>query len=187
MRRGLAVAALVTVLGGCGERPPMRLYVLGDSSWRPGAMRSETGLAIIELRPVSIPDYLDTTDMFRWVGGNEVVPSPTGRWGERLSLGLTDALASALARRLPDRVIATTSPVSQGRRVFVHMDTIHMDASGLCRVVASWRITGEPGERRGSGNFAETATGLDDAAMAAVLTRVVGQLADQIAATIEGG
>ncbi|CAA7617957.1 conserved hypothetical protein [Candidatus Terasakiella magnetica] len=164
----------------------MRTYVLGDQSWRPDGMRSETGLATIELRPVSIPDYLDTTDMFRRVGGNEVVPSPTGRWGERLSLGLTDALASALTRRLPDRVIATSPSARSGRRVFVHLDAIDMDTTGLCRVVASWRVTGAVEVRAGRAILAETASALDDAAMAAVLTRVVGQLADQIAATLDG-
>jgi uncharacterized lipoprotein YmbA len=186
MRRALALAAVLALLGGCGERPVMRSYVLGDPSWRPDRARPQTGLAAVELRRVSIPDYLDTTDMVRRVGDNEILPSPTGRWGERLSLGLTDSLASALARHRPDLAVTTMSSPGQGRHVFVRMDAIDLDSGGQCRVVASWRVTGWVGLRTGRATFAETATALDDAAMAAVLTRVVDQLAGQIATTLDG-
>ena len=186
MRRALALATVLAVLGGCSDRPAMRSYVLGDPSWRPDPASPETGRAAVELRRVSIPDYLDTTDMVRRVDDNEILPSPTGRWGERLSLGLTDSLAAALARHRPNLAVTTMSSTSQGRRVFVRMDAIDMDSSGRCRVVASWRITGGVGLRTGRATFAETASASDDAAMAAVLTQVVDQLADQIATTLDG-
>ncbi len=188
LRHGLAVAMATTVLTGCGALPLQRTYVLGDPPVPTLGVRSETGLPIVELKTVSVPDYLDSTDILRRTGSNEVVPSPTGRWGERLSLGITDALASALSRRLPKLVITTTPASEPARRIFVDVERIDISAGGQCLVAARWRITGADGQATSTskrGTFSETAASADDPAVAAAMTRVVDQLADQIAATME--
>ena len=187
LRRGLAVAMATTVLTGCGSLPLQRTYVLGDPPGPALGVRSETGLPVFELKTVSVPDYLDSTDILRRTGSNEVVASPSGRWGERLSLGLTDALASALSRRLPKLVIATAPAGEPTRRILVDVERLEIGAGGRCLMAARWRIAGSDGQAASSrrGTFGETATSADDAAVAAAMTRVVGQLADQIAATIE--
>lgn len=189
MIRALMVAGVI-LLVGCGFAPPMRTYVLGD---RPGggeAAQSRDGLVVIELKTVSLPDYLDSTDILRRVGPNEVVPSQTGRWGERLSLGVTSALASALSRRRPDLSIVTVPPPRPGQRIVVDFQAVDIEATGLCRLVARWRVTGEDTRgtaKSGHGVVEENAGSLDDAAIAAALTRAVDQLAERIATTLEHG
>ena len=185
--RGLAMAALVT---GCSSLPITRIYVLGDPPALAIGVRSEAGLVVIVLRTVSVPDYLDTTDILRRSGPNEVIPSPTGRWGERLSLGLTDALASALSGRLPQLVITTIPAAEPTRRLFVDVDRADIGIDGSCLVAARWRVTGIDGKTMAAsshGTFGETAASSDDSAVASAMTKVIGRLAEQVAATIEAG
>ncbi|OAN49603.1 hypothetical protein A6A04_19120 [Paramagnetospirillum marisnigri] len=150
--------------------------------------RAESSQTTIELKTVSLPDYLDSTDILRRVGPNEVAPSPTGRWGERLSLGVTAALASALSRRRPDLAVVTVPPPRPGQRIVVDIQALDTDAAGQCRMEARWRIAG-PDARgpstSGHGIFADGADAPDDAALAAALTRVIDQLAEGIVATLE--
>ena len=140
-RLSLALATVSVLLAGCSSLPIQRTYVLGDPPSPTSGVRAEAGIPVIELKTVSIPDYLDSTDILRRAGPNEVVPSPTGRWGERLSLGLTDALASALSKRLPKRVITTMPTAEPTRRIFVDVERADIEADGRCLLAARWRVT----------------------------------------------
>jgi uncharacterized lipoprotein YmbA len=66
---------------------------------------------VVEVKPVLVPDYLNVSDILVRRGENALAPSPTGRWGERLSVGATRALAMGLVRRLPGLVV--TSPLTK--------------------------------------------------------------------------
>lgn len=187
MRHVLMVGVLV-LLAGCGFAPPMRTYVLGDRPQGAQTVQPPGGLVVIELKTVSLPDYLDSTDILRRVGPNEVIPSPTGRWGERLSLGITGALASALARRRPDLSIVTVPPPRPGQRIVVDFQAVDIESNGQCRMVANWRITGVDARgpwKMGHAVVDESAGSLDDAAVAAALTKAIDQLAERIASTLE--
>ncbi len=188
MMRALMVGMVAVLLAGCGFAPPMRTYVLGDRPQGAQAVQPPGGLAVIELKTVSLPDYLDSTDILRRVGPNEVVPSPTGRWGERLSQGITGALASALSRRRPDLSIVTVPPPRPGQRIVVDFQAIDIEATGQCRMVANWRITGADARgpwKIGHAVVDESAGSMDDAAVAAALTRAIDQLAERIATALE--
>jgi hypothetical protein len=186
--RGLTFAAVTALLAGCGSSSTLRLYVLGSPARPTIGVWSEADLPVIELKTVSVPDYLDSSDILRRVGPNEVAASPTGRWGERLSVGLTQALASELSSRLPKVVIAMTPPSGPTRRLFVDIERFDIEADGQCLVTARWRITAGDGQTTSEsehGAFREAAASTDDPAIASAMTRAVDQLADRIAATIE--
>jgi uncharacterized lipoprotein YmbA len=186
LRVGVTVMFL---LAGCGSSVSIRSYELGSPA--PAAVTgtwSEAGLPIIELKTVSVPDYLDSSDILHRSGANELVASPTGRWGERLSLGLTHALASALAKRLPQAVITTNADAEPTRRLLVDVDSFESGPDGRCLLVAHWRFAagdGEPGTAGEHGSFSEAAGSLDDPAIAAAMSRAIDQLADQITATVQ--
>lgn len=184
-RRGLIVIGIALLLTGCGlASPPLRIYVLGDPATAPTGVLSETNLPIIELRTVSVPDYLDSSDILRRVGPNEVTASPTGRWGERLSVGLTQALATALSSRMPNVVIATNATPLPTRRLFVDIERFDIGLDGQCLLVAHWRVmpaNGQTALARQQATFRETAAPVDDAAIASAMTRAVDHLAEQIA------
>ena len=190
LRYGAALAAMAVLLSGCGSTPTIRIYELGNPAPATAGVWSESGLPIIELKTVSVPDYLDSSDILRSVGPNEVTASPTGRWGERLSLGLTHALASGLSQRLPKAVIETAANVEPGRRLLVDIEQFEVAADGRCLLAARWRLTTAEGATSAAGErgiFTEAAGSIDDAAIAAAMTRDVDQLADRIAQTVQHG
>ncbi len=187
-RRGLTMACLTALLAGCGfASPPPRTYVLGTPATETAGIRSQADLPILELRTVSVPDYLDTSDILRRVGPNEVIASPAGRWGERLSVGLTQALAAALASRMPDVAIDTDPAPEAARRLFVDVERLDIGGDGQCLMVARWRVmptNGLAALAKEQATFHETAAATDDAALAAAVTRVVDHLAEQIVLTM---
>jgi len=170
-------------LAGCGPHVIPRIFVIGDPSRPLPGVRSENGFGLIELKPVALPYYLDSTDILRRSGPNELTPSPSGQWGERLSLGLTDALAAALSQRLPKQVVTTRPAVTPAWRVQVEIERIDI-GGGFCVLTARWSILGQeraPLSAWGHATFSEAAATAEDAAVAAAMSRMVDQLAEQIA------
>ena len=96
------VLALLTILMGCASGPQAVTYVLSAPADPVAGVSGEIGRPVVELRNVTLPDYLDTSDIFVRDGRNELKSSQTGRWGERLSVGVTRALIVDLAKRMPD-------------------------------------------------------------------------------------
>ncbi len=186
--RGLTLAAAALLLSGCGTFPLPRTYVLGDLDRSTPGVIDEAGLTHIELRTVTVPDYLDTTDIVRRTASNEVTTSATGQWGERLSLGVTRALALDLTRRLPHTVIESRGAYEPSRRLFVDVERFEIGKDGRCTLTARWRVTAsgakdQPNSERGT--FIETSTAKTDAAEALALTAAIDQLAGQIALTLQ--
>ncbi|MBX6376452.1 MAG: membrane integrity-associated transporter subunit PqiC, partial [Acetobacteraceae bacterium] len=106
--RSAALGAAGLVLAACGltSGPPPVTYVLGTPAPAADGVESLTGKPVIEVKPVLVPDYLDVADIMIRQADNVVAPSPTGRWGERLSVGVTRALTLGLARRLPQYMVS---------------------------------------------------------------------------------
>jgi uncharacterized lipoprotein YmbA len=186
--RGLTLASAALLLSGCGTFPLPRTYVLGDSERSTAGVVDEAGLTHVELKTVTVPDYLDTTDLVRRTASNEVTTSSTGQWGERLSTGITRALAHDLARRLPDTVIETRGAYEPSRRLFVDVERFDMGEDGRCTLTARWRVTAsgakdQPNSEQAT--FIETSTAKTDAAEAMALTAAIDQLAGQIALTLQ--
>lgn len=157
--------------------------MLGGPATPTIGVTSESGLPVIALKTVSVPDYLDSTDILRRTGANELTPSPEGRWGERLSQGLTHALASSLSRQLPRTVISTAVTPEPKYRIFVDIENFDIDVDGRCLIAARWRITTGDGKGWSTsehGTFSQAAKSIDDPAIAAAMSLAVDQLATEI-------
>jgi uncharacterized lipoprotein YmbA len=141
------------------------------------------------LKTVTVPDYLDTTDILRRSASNEVIASATGRWGERLSIGITRALAADLAARLPNVVIESRGVYEPARRLLVDVERFEIGESGRCTLTARWRVTtadNKVASDSEQGAFIVTATSTTDAAVTLAMTSAVDQLAARIAVTVAG-
>ncbi len=187
-RRALATAAATLHLAACGTFPLPRVYVLGDSGRPTPGVADEAGLPHIELKTVTVPDFLDTTDIVRRSGANETIASTTGQWGERVSLGVTHALAADLARRMPNFVIESRGAYEPARRLLVEVQRFEIGEDGLCTLTARWRIASADDKVRSNseqGTFVVETTSKSDAAAASAMTSAIDQLAGQIAVTVQ--
>ncbi len=117
-----------------------------------------------------------------------MIASATGRWGERVSVGITRALAVDLARRLPDVVIESRGRYEPARRLLVDVERFEIGEDGLCTLTARWRLTSagdtvQPDSQRGT--FIAPARLRTDADAATAMTSAIDQLAGQIAVTLQ--
>ena len=186
-----AAACVALLITGCASAPLARTYVLGSP--QPAAMDRLPALAgdRIFVGAVAIPDYLDSTDILTREGDHRLVTSPTGRWGERLSAGLRDALAAELRTRLQGYFITTTRDLAPtGRQLWVTVSSWDVWSDGRCMLSASWSIVDKgglspilshqtsnmaPGAGPGAGG---------DGPVVASMASAVATLADRIAASL---
>jgi uncharacterized protein len=184
----LSIALLVvTCIGtGCASGVARRLYVLGTPL---ESTETEANGPVVWLRRVSLPDYLDSTDIVWRAGLHGLQPSPTGRWGERLSLGVTQALATDLMARLPQDRVVWSDPGRQKSTRELVVDVEGFDAwpDGHCVLSATWTLT-DATNGAVLGGARETFTAApargetqSDVRVVAGMADVLGKLADSIA------
>lgn len=186
MLRSMLAVCCLALLAGCGSSPAPRIYVLSTPAAPIDVVRAESGRPVLELKPVSVPDYLDTSDLLTRNGRNELTVSATARWGERLSIGITHALAAALASRMPGVTIVTTPVYQQrSRAIRVEVDAFDVLADGRCILVARWTV--DTSDRhapviseRGSVTTRVTDE-LSDPAIVAAMAEAIEKVADHIA------
>jgi uncharacterized lipoprotein YmbA len=183
------LAAALCVLAGCGGGAQQRTYVLSPPV-APAPGLSAAADAGLHLQPVLLPDYLDTTEIMLRSGQHELKASPTGQWGERLSDGMTQALAADLAVLLP-REAVTIGPAAgpPARQIVVTVDAFDVQADGRCVLTARWTILKADNATvlaAGQQEFVTEATGQtpgpDDAGVVAAMAKTVQELADSIGA-----
>jgi uncharacterized protein len=188
--RPLALAAWISVATGCLSHHEYRhIYSLDGAAEVPTQTGAVAERPVMQLQRVLIPDYLDTPDILLRVGAHEIHESATGHFGERLSLGITHALRSDLASRLPlDTIVLAQSAERPARQILVNVDAFDVWQTGRCVLVADWTILDADRKALLSadrGTFTTPAAGvnLSDGAIVRAMADAVRQLADRIAST----
>lgn len=184
------VGAVVFGVAACSlPGPPPAEYVLGVMSVAKATATPQTGLPVIEVKRVQVPDYLDTTDILER-RGNALVRLPASRWGERLSVGMTRALAASLAVRLPHMVVTATPSVERPmRQILVDVGAFDATADRKVVLVVRWTVVDGASRRvllTEEASLVEPIAGAGDGALVAAMSRALEALADQLAAGIEG-
>lgn len=179
---GLALVACAS--GG----PPPASYVLGRSASDAGQATPLAGRPIVEVKPVLVPDYLDVTDIVVRREGNVVTPSTTGRWAERLSVGVSRAIVTEIGRRAPRLVVTSTVSAGQpSRQVLVELQDFGPRNDGDIVLLAQWRVLDPSGPHELAGetlSLAAPLRGQGDAEIVAAMGWLVEQLAERIANAI---
>lgn len=159
-------------------------YVLGSMPPAEAITLPETGLPVIELKRVQVPDYLDTTEIMERKA-SQLVPSATGRWAERLSVGMSRALTASLGSRLPGTVVTPTPPIERPAiQILVDVTAFEARVDHQVVLAARWSIAG--GSRRQilateQVSLVETVAGESDSAIVAAMSHAVDNLADRLA------
>lgn len=186
-QRRAAWMAAVLLLWGCGSYPLPKVYLLGDPAPAVGGVSSTNGLPVIEMKTVRVPDNLDTSDIVRLAGPNQVRASATGRWGERLSVAITQDLVATLSAQLPQAVIENRGAYEPTRRLLVAISRFDISVSGQCVLTARWRLTDAAGKVLSDSEeatFIEMAASGGDAAAAAAMTVALDHLGARMAVTV---
>ncbi len=191
---GRAAAFLVFLGVGCLgvaacslPGPPPTAYVLGNLPPARATTLSQTAMPVVEVKRVQIPDYLDTTDIVER-RGNELIPSSTGRWGERLSLGMTRALTASLSARLPGFVVTASAVSRPARQVLVDVATFEVTPDHQILLVAQWTVVGGASHQAQLAeqmSLVEEVSGDGDGAVVAAMSRAVDALADRLAVDVQ--
>jgi uncharacterized lipoprotein YmbA len=167
--------------------PPPAEYVLGTMPAATETTLPQSGLPVVEVNRVQLPDYLDTTDILER-RSNQLVPSPTGRWGERLSVGMTRALIASLAAQLP-RLVVTAMPVGRPtRQILVDVAAFESRPDHHVVLAARWTILDGATRRvliAEQASLVKAIEGNGDDALVAAMSRAVDDLAGRVAAGIE--
>jgi len=185
-----ALGAAGIFLAACAVAPPPKTYVLDPLPVMDQPVEPLLGRPVLEMRRVLVPDYLDGTELQVRDRANLVHVSETGRWGERLSVGIARAVASGLSRRLSGVVVMTTAPPSPARcELLLNVEAFEADATRRAAFVGQWRVLAGGARDTVAGervSLTEPVAGSGDEAVVAAMSRIMDSLAARIAVAIQG-
>lgn len=181
MRRVAAGIALMA-LAGCGSSPPTHFFTLDPTA--PQTEVKAASDAPIQVASVHIPAALDRLSMVRGEQDHQLTISDQDRWGAPFDDMTRRVLTQDLSRRMPPGMVLPPDAKLSGdaRGVVVDILDFQPDASGRVTLDADWTLLqGDPAKPILRRSVHLTDQGSDSAAdQAAAMSRLLGQLADQI-------
>lgn len=190
MKRGVLWA--VVLAAGCfaAHPDPTRFYVLapmaGEDAVAPAAASRPV---VLGLGPISLPRYLDRSELINRVGANEIQPARFDRWAEPLHQQIARTLAENLTvLGVVSRVVHYPWYRSRDQDVVLELDVQRFERDGANHALLSarWRLRCPGGEafRAADATLVDAATSLDAAATAEALSRQLAELSRRIAADL---
>jgi uncharacterized lipoprotein YmbA len=186
MRRRLLVV-LALAAGGClGPRQdPSAFFLLSPMS----APSQDMPLSVtLGVGPVTIPGYLDRSQIVVRLSDNEVAVAESDRWAEPLVEGITRTLEGNLQTLLPGSSFVdypwydSDAPAYAIELVFRRFEA---DPAGVAVLQADWRLTRRDSlVLRGAVSVEEAADSPGRAASVAAQSRALAELGRQIANSI---
>ena len=177
MRKGLIVAA-VFLLSACAGSPENHYFTLSTA---PPKSQPSAGRPSFHLATVKLPDLYDRPQMVTRTGPQSIDIDEYDRWAESFERMTARILAQDVALRRPQGSGPLPDAADQ-LRLQVALEEFAADrGTGQARLSGNWKIVEPDGSARG-GVFAFTqpVAGGDPTAVAAALSALLGQLADEI-------
>ena len=196
MKAALGLLAALVATTACSSSPTIRYYTLSAETGA-GAVAATTrpsgGPYVIDA--VSVPDLLDRPQIVLRTSTNAVEVLDYDRWAAPLPDQLERVLAADLSARLgADAVVDPGLPTNlrAARRITVSIVEFDARRDGQSSIEASWVISdANAGSRADSRIFRKrhlaSATGHDVQDIAATMSGLVQDIAEDIAATIATG
>ncbi|APA88495.1 PqiC family protein [Paraburkholderia sprentiae WSM5005] len=183
----LIASVAAVVLAGCGHSIPTRYVTLNATpADAPPAMAP---MRPIQLTAVHIPAVLDRLEVVTLASQNRLTIDDSERWGAPLAEMMRRTLAQDLLTRLPaGAFVVPDAPAPPGTRTLVvTVLNATADASGTLTLQAEWTLLAGHADQatlRQQVTLDSAINGQGAPAQAAALSRVLGKLADRIAASV---
>ncbi|HVC30007.1 MAG TPA: PqiC family protein [Steroidobacteraceae bacterium] len=184
----LIPAVLILTLPACASSPPTRFFTLNPVA--PAApVTSAAGHALVKIDAVHIPPALDRNSLVRGESGSQLQISSQDRWAGDLGETIRKVLTQDLASRLPaGAVIAPNAPAPPAAHGLVVDVLTFQPRGGEVVLDADWTLLEgtqtNPVLRRSE--HLTTAAAPTAQGEAAAMSRLLGELADRMAAQIGG-
>jgi len=180
-RRLLVGLAALSVLAGCNQSVPPRLYTLAA---QPGPSVGATRIRLV-VKPVEVAKYLDRSEIVRYADPYELRFADLERWGESLRDMATRILIEDLSLRMPEsQIVSESSPVNLTADATIEVDISRFDPdpSGQVCLDARWAL--QRSDRTAAVHLERIRVRPNSAStsdLAAAMSQALGQLSDQIA------
>jgi uncharacterized lipoprotein YmbA len=174
-------------LAACGSSPPTRYFSLDAVA--PAAPVAASAMAPVQLGAVRVPALLDRPEIVAQDARYELAVRENDHWGAPLAPMMRRTLAQDLLTRLPaGAFVLPDAPAPAGARgIVVTVLDVRADADGRLTFEGSWTLTaGETGAAvmTQEVSLSEPMPSAASPEIAGALSRVLGRLADRIAATL---
>lgn len=185
-RRGMLALLPAAGLAACAGVPPTNYYRLAAV---PGAPRA-TAAAGVAIRGVSIPSYLNQTNITRPSGAVQFATYGNELWAAPLPDLLQGAMVQNLGQRLPAaNITATGGAIAAPHTVSIEINVLRFDPDASGQITLSAQIavkSGTDAPQWVTRDFTASAnpTGPAVADTVVTMSTLWGQLADQIAGMI---
>jgi hypothetical protein len=179
-----AVLSIAIVLQACHSSPPTRFFSLTPTD---GQKVTTGGIGgAVHVAAVHISESLDQQEIVRESETGRVVVSNRNRWAAPLDEMLREVFTRDLARRLPPgSVVLPDEPSPAGtRRIVLDVLRFAGDTTGKVGLTGGWSILPAGSDvplLRQQVHLSDTTDSSDYANQVAAMSRLLGQLADQIA------
>ena len=176
--------AFALLLAGCGSK--QEFYRLSAETSAAAHGESFVSLGV---GPISLPSYIDRTELVFQSGPNEFQVPPNVSWAGSLQENIAGVLARDLQAQLGAReVLAYPWPAGRSprRHVALEVRQFHGISGSDAILEAAWRIEEASGQTisRGSGTFREPINGDGYGAVVAAESRLLEQCAAAIAKSL---
>jgi len=142
MGRGTVFTLVALLVAGCSQRPDPNLYVIAPAADAVAKTESEAE-PLVAVTRVSLPEYLDRSQLVSRSGANALVLDDDNRWGEPLADSLPRVLSENLSRYLPGGRVVTPEE-ARGQKVpyeyVVALDAYEPDGQGNAIMRGHWLL-----------------------------------------------
>jgi uncharacterized lipoprotein YmbA len=198
----VALPPLLALLSAGCQSPPSQLYLLSSippapqtqaaaasGSSRPSAAGAHANGPVVGVS-VTIPEYLDRTDIIERTSANELKPNYDAQWGENLAVTASRVVSDNLTTLLPSDDIMMLPSRSRRRfdyQVNLDLTRFESDPQGISTLAGRWSISDAEGVEKASGHVLRTepANGAGYDAMAAAMSRNLAAVSSDIANALQ--
>ncbi len=180
-------------LGGCGATQPSRFYVLSPLPAADAGepVKQDGEFPLLGIGPIEVPGYLDRPQMVTRAGVNQLDLADFDTWAEPLAENIGRVMVLNLSTLLStDHLVMYpwgSAPVKY--QVAVRVIQFDGETGGSLSLVVRWAVLKSPGRREilvaRTSRYTEPIEDSAFASLAASMSRGIGDLSRDIAATVK--